>query len=271
MVPFVHPLRDHELKLGRSAPSAPPLIKLREFVDVEKAKSVIQALPLVDYSTLIKVWQMFLNDQIGDCVCAGAAHARMVWGAMVGQAVNITDLMVQTMYEQSGYRPGQPNTDQGWTLQAAAGWLRATGFFGTPDVTAYAQVGLDDADAQQVAGELFGGLYEGVSLPTSAQTQYQAGWIWRETNKGEDAGGWGGHCMYRPKNLIVLGHSARGRSTHVTWGGLQVSTWDWDKAYIDELMVFVPANWEQEMPPAIVEAGVVDFGTLSNLVTQYTT
>jgi hypothetical protein len=269
VVQYIHPERNYDTILGRSKKSDVPKINVRDFVDIEKAKALIDLLNLVDFTTLIKLWPMFLNDTLGDCTCAAAAHAKQVFCALVGEISTVTDANVSTMYQGSGWKPGDAASDQGWTLVGAAKWMMTKGLLGTPDITAYAEVSLDDEDAQQVAMELFGGLYEGASMPTSAQTQYQAGWIWRETNNGQDAGGWGGHCMYRPKSLIVPSYVQNGRTVHVTWGGMQTSTYDWDQAYIDELVALVPANWAEKMPPALVQAGIVDFLKLQSLVTQY--
>src|SRR6202140_4670412 len=100
----VHPLRDHDLKLGRSRRSKSPKIKLRDFVDIEKAAA--SRVPLeqsVDYATLVASWPMFLNDRLGDCTCAGAAHAVQTFAAMTGGSLSVTDTDVERVNRGWGY------------------------------------------------------------------------------------------------------------------------------------------------------------------------
>lgn len=79
-----HPLRPQKLALGRSERSGDPKIKLRDFVDVQKATAVLPA-PVeqtVDYASLVKEWPMFLNDRLGDCTCLPAGtRIRMANGS----------------------------------------------------------------------------------------------------------------------------------------------------------------------------------------------
>ncbi len=253
----VHPLRPGSLKLGRSRRSEDPKLMLRDFVDVEKAKTwPVQEKDTVDYATLVPSWPMFLNDQLGDCTCAGAAHAEQVFAAMAGAPFTVTDADVQRMYEASGYKPGEPETDQGWTLEDAANYLQKTGLQHKPNIIGCAGVSLEDEDAQQVAQELFGVLYEGMECPESALEQAQKGEPWTVVQGSRIAGG---HCIIRPKS--ILGKTAY----HVSWGTLIPATEEFDKTYIDELMVFIPTDWEMKLPEAILQAGIVDFAKLESL------
>jgi hypothetical protein len=266
-----HPLRDHELHLGRSGKSDVKL-KFEDFVDVEAAvdfvsrrkkagKPPVTEQPLIDFSLLVQEWHMYLNDQLGDCTCADQAHGRMVWAAMVGESIAITDQMVAKMYEASGWRPGQPQTDQGWTLQAAAGYLRTTGFLGKPDIEAYAEVSTTNDDAQQIAMELFGGLSTGIECPESALQQFREGRPWVIVPNSPIAGG---HAIRKVKSQL------RKSGVYVTWGGLAPADEPWEKEYVDELVCEVPANWQEKMPAELVEAGLVDFSKLESLVNSFT-
>jgi hypothetical protein len=260
----IHPNRNHEIYLGREAKSPAPAIAVSEIVDVEKAMAVLFPIKeerVVDLTTLIKAFAMFLNDQYGDCTCAGAAHAVQVFRALVGLPFTVTDADVLRMYEASGFRPGKPATDRGWTLQAAADYLKTTGLQGTPNIVASAAVSLTNLDEQQVALELFGGLYEGCEVPQSAITQYREGKPWTPTRHESNIVG--GHCITRPKNTL------RKAGKHVTWGSLQEATEAWERTYIDELMVFVPVDWEHKLPDYLRKAGIVDFSKLAALVTRF--
>jgi hypothetical protein len=262
-----HLLRDHGMKLGRSERSLAPKIKLRDFVDIEKAAA--SPVPLeqsVDYATLVSSWPMFLNDALGDCTCAGAAHAVQTFAAMAGDPFTVTDADVERMYEAAGYEPskaepgGENPTDQGWTLEAAEGYLKTTGLQGEANIETGAEVTLHDEEEEQVALELFGCLYEGMECPESALTQAQEGKPWTPVAGSKIAGG---HCVIRPKS--VLGQTGY----HVSWGTLIPATDAFDKEYFDEYRVFVPKNWEAKLPEAVLKLGIVDFSKLSSLVTQF--
>jgi hypothetical protein len=247
------------MKLGRSERSPKPKINVRDFIDIEKAKSSwpVAEEASVDYSTLVSSWPMFLNDQLGDCTCAGAAHAVQLFHAMAGEQFTVADSDVERMYEQSGYVPGKPETDQGWTLAAAADYLRTVGLQGKPDIEAEAEVSVDDEDAEQVALELFGCLYEGMECPESALQQAQEGKPWSVV-KGSPIDG--GHCVIRPKATLRKG------ALHITWGTAIPATEEFDKEYFDEYMVFVPKDWESKLPEQILQLGIVDFSKLAALV-----
>lgn len=263
----IHLLRDHGMKLGRSERSEAPKIKLRDFVDVEKA--VASPVPLeqsVDYATLVPSWPMFLNDKLGDCTCAGAAHAVQTFAAMAGDSFTVTDADVEKMYEASGYEPskvepdGENPTDQGWTLEAAENYLKTVGLQGEPNIETGAEVTLHDEEEEQVALELFGCLYEGMECPESALTQVQEGKPWTVVAGSQIAGG---HCVIRPKSVLAK------TGYHVSWGTLIPATDEFDKEYFDEYRVFVPKNWEAKLPEAVLKLGIVDFSKLESLVTQY--
>ena len=73
---------------------------------------------------------------------------------------------------------------------------------------------------------LFGGLYIGIQLPLTAQTQET--WDWTRSLAGRARpGSWGGHAVN------VVGYDARGL-TVVTWDQVKRLTWSfWDR-YVDE-------------------------------------
>lgn len=265
---LVHPLRPSEMKLGRSEKSPPPKIKLRDFVDVEAATRVLP-IPLeqsVDYANLVRSWPMFLNDKLGDCTCAGAAHAKQTYAAMVGDPFTVEDRDVERMYEASGYDPSQTDangenpTDQGWTLQAAAEYLTHTGLQGEVDIVGSAEVTLHDDEEEQVALELFGCLYEGFECPESALQQAREGKPWVPVQGSPIAGG---HCVIRPKALF------RKEGWHVSWGILIPASDEFDKEYMDEYMVLVPKEWEKKIPQHLLDLGIVDFSKLASLVDQF--
>jgi hypothetical protein len=247
-------------------------VNVRDFVDIEKAlavigegKSVIREEPLVDYTTLIQAWEMFLNDQLGDCTCASVAHGRMIFSALIGGAVTITNADIERMYEASGWRRDKPGSDQGWTLVAAAEYAQTIGLLGTvekpaPDIDAFAAVSVEDDDAQQVAMELFGGLSTGVEVPESAMRQFQEGKPWTVV-KGSPIEG--GHAIWKALSRL------RKIAKFLTWGVPQEAVEAWEKTYVDEYLAFVPHAWESELPEPVLALGIVDFAKLRSLVGGY--
>jgi hypothetical protein len=257
-----HPSRAHDICLGRSELSRPASIDLVDFVDVEKAKTFpIAEQGTVDLTTLVKSWPMFGNDSRGDCTCAGAGHMEQTFAAQVGLPFTVTDADVLRMYEASGWNPSDPSTDQGWSLEAASEYLEKTGLQGKPNIVAVANVSLTDDDEQQVALELFGGLYEGCIVSEQDMQDYREGKPWTPNSSPEA----GGHCITRPQSVL------RKSGLHVTWGGLQQATEAWEKDKVDELRVFVPVDWKAKLPEYLVKAGIVDFSKLASLVTQFST
>jgi hypothetical protein len=227
----------------------------------------------VDYSLLIQTWGMFLNDVLGDCTCASVAHGRMVSAAMLGDDITITNQNIEAMYEHSGWVPGKPETDQGWTLEGAAGFARTIGLLGTPampkpDIDAYAGVEVEDGEAQQVAMELFGGLSSGMECPRSALEQFQEGKPWRVVPGSPLEGG---HAIWKVKSVTLPAYPAAftPASVYVTWGGLVSAEEDFDREYVDEHLAFVPHEWEPQLPQAVLDAGIVDFSKLDSLVAQF--
>lgn len=283
-----HPLRAQTLRGGRSARSN-PLFYVRDFIDVEKAvdwltkrittgQPTITTKPVVDYSLLVRVWQMYLNDLLGDCTCASFAHGVMVFAAMLGIELTITDVEIERMYEHSGWSPANSEaTDQGWTLEAAGEFGRTIGLLGTaadpkPEIDAWAGVDVEDDQEEQVAMELFGGLSSGIECPQSALTQFQEGKPWTVVPHSQIAGGhaiWKVKGVLLPSGLIVAKGAFELASTYVTWGGLAPAEKAWDKEYVDEKIAFVPKDWETKLPEALLEVGIVDFSKLASLVGTY--
>ncbi len=71
---------------------------------------------------------MYLNDQLGCCVEAAAAHMIQQWNFYAGHPAKPTDQDVLSAYEAvGGYVPGDPNSDNGTDMLAFLNWWRQTG------------------------------------------------------------------------------------------------------------------------------------------------
>lgn len=176
-------------------------------------------------------WPMYLNDQIGDCTVAGAAHMIECWTAN-GQHTapsKITDDDVLAAYEQiTGYTPSDPSTDQGAVEHDVLTYWRDTGI-GGHNIAGWVDVHPQSQVLVQDAIYIFGGAYIGLSLPKTAQSQQvwdvTPGW---QTDPNAAPGSWGGHAVplvdYGPRGPVC-----------VSWGALLPMTWAFFAAYCDEV------------------------------------
>ena len=190
--------------------------------------------PAVTNSQGITSWGMMLNDTLGDCTIAGVGHAIQVWTLSQGKEVTVPDSTVLQFYEQwDGYNPSNPASDQGGVeLDVLNDW-RQNGFNGHP-LLAFADPDTQDTLHVQQAIALFGGLYIGVQLPISAQTQD----VWDvDTSPNGKPGSWGGHCVFVPD------YDANGL-TCITWGAPKKMTWGFWGTYCDEAHALLSPDWQ---------------------------
>ncbi|MDR3426098.1 hypothetical protein [Silvimonas sp.] len=192
--------------------------------------------PARDWSKGITAWGMLMNDTLGDCTIAGVGHAVQALSANAGTEATISDAVVLKYYEQwDGYNPADPSTDQGGICLDVLNNWRKNGFSGH-GLIAYATALPANRVHVQQAIELFGGLYIGVSLPISAQSQNEWNVVSDDGTGSNVAGSWGGHCVF------VLAYDADGL-TCVTWGSLMRMTWAFWNAYVDEAYALVSHDW----------------------------
>ena len=169
---------------------------------------------------------MFLNDTFGDCVIAGRAHQTLRFEDYEQKAViTISDSDVSTEYfKETG---GQ---DTGLDLITSLncwrkGWIAAGQ---TYDIFAYAEVDPKNQDEIKATIYLLNGVYCGVLLPISAQSQTGVGKVWDVDSTPNGAvGSWGGHCIY------LVAYNDIG-PVCVTWGFRQQMTWAFLYKYSDQ-------------------------------------
>ena len=188
-----------------------------------------------DWTKGIATWGMMLNDTLGDCTIAGAGHAVQVWTANTVGIATVPDPIIESYYEQwDGYVPGNPNTDNGGVeLDVLNNWQKK-GFAGHA-LLAFADPRVFNLVEIRQSIALFGGVYIGLSLPLTAQTQD----VWDVVLHGGAKavkGSWGGHCVYVPK------YDANG-FTCITWGQPKTMTLAFWKKYCDEAHTLFGQDW----------------------------
>ncbi len=191
-------------------------------------------------------WGMYGNNVIGDCAEAACGHLIQAASAVTGRPVCVRLADIEAAYAAiTGWDPARPETDQGSQMLDVLRYWRTTGIAG---VRIDAFVALDPQnDAHlEAAVNLFGGVYLGLDLPISAQTQT----MWDVAPRGAhgDAwrpGSWGGHAV------AVVGYD-RLSALVVSWGALRIVTRDFVRAYASEAYTTIGGLWaaDGELAPS---------------------
>ena len=225
-----------QYKLGKLAPKPhPKTLKMAKYFGANLLPSPASKV-FREYKTPPEAKQMFANDTLGDCTCAGAANLLILWTCHTGSVVIPTLDEVIAMYSAiSGYNPQTGANDSGAAMTDALAYLQGTGLAGHK-ILAWGQIDQTNLQHRQVAVDLFGGTYVGVQLPGAAEQQFNDGENWEVTNS-EDDQPVGGHCIIHP------GYGSEG-GDYVTW-----AKWDqkassaWETAFIDEEYCIITEDW----------------------------
>jgi len=193
--------------------------------------------PNVDWTRGVTHFGQMLNDSLGDCTIAGIGHALQIWSSNIGSELTVPDATILKYYELwDGYNPSDPSTDHGGIeLDVLNQWKRNT--FDGHKLDAFGYVNPANLDHVRLSIWLFGGVYIGVSLPVSAQSQE----IW-DVVEGQQGvpGSWGGHCVFVPK------YQSGKSLTCITWGQPKEMTEAFWLAYCDECYGLVSDDWLTE-------------------------
>jgi hypothetical protein len=223
---------DQEVRLGKKEVKASPKnLQLARYL-VEK--DLPAAIPSrARNSRAVKKagvgYPMFRNDALGDCTCASFGHAVMTWSANAGHLDTPTDDEVVSLYNLVNH-----GVDEGAYMLDVLNTMRATGL-GDNRIEAFVQVDHRDRRQVELGIWLFGGVYTGIALPVSAQTQ-KARW---SVAKGPEAepGSWGGHAVFVPDFTKMRGPDC------VTWSRKMPMTWGFWRKYVDECYAVLSRDW----------------------------
>jgi hypothetical protein len=205
----------------------PRNLKLAKYID--DAVALPEVPPSVDWSEKVAKWPMYGNDTLGDCTCAAVGHMEEAWSANAGEPEVPGDKDVTGLYWATG------KADTGRYCLDVLNYWQSTGF-GPDDekILAFAQIDEKNQPHVEFACWAFGGVYIGVQLPKSAQTQENE---WTVANGPDaEAGSWGGHCV----NLVDYTTSG---PTCVTWGRLMPMTWQFFNVYCDEAYAVISPDF----------------------------
>lgn len=187
-----------------------------------------------EYKTPETAKQMFGNDTIGDCTCAGAANLLILATCHTGTVVIPTlDDVIELYTKVSGYDPTTGLNDNGAAMTDVLDLLRTDGIAGHK-ILAWAKIDHTNLTHRRVAVDLFGATYVGVNLPTSASQQFERNESWEVVRHDTIEGG---HAIIHP------GYGSEG-GDYVTWGRWdQKASSEWEKKYIDEEYVIITEDW----------------------------
>lgn len=221
------------VKFGRQIPDIIlPHPKMTEFELSTKDETVVLPAPpnSIDWTpaALSALKQLFLNDELGDCVIAAIMHALGVWTGNAGSIVTASDAQVLAGYEAiGGYVLGQPNTDNGCNIQTMFNYYMANPLPDGSKLLGY--VGVDPTNPTQVMRsiDLFENLILGLALPDGWITPFPSknGFVW---DVAGDPDSNNGHCIAAFAGSLpgfeVVGYTKDGIII-ATWGMLGIITW----------------------------------------------
>ena len=182
----------------------------------------------IDRCSEIPDWQMFGNNEWGDCVEAMGLHADIAMSTYAGNPVTYADgYGVQLYTDVTGFDPnagppGNNPTDNGTEIQTLLEYWKGTGFTSADGsvhkIAGYAKFGnpADEVLLAQVL-EVFGCVCVGVSLQQDQETQFGNGQPWDYVPGDSFIGGHGIALQRRSVGGIGTLH-------YITWGAAQKAT-----------------------------------------------
>lgn len=195
-----------------------------------------------DVTGKVAQWPMYGNDRLGDCTFAAVGHQIQAWTAQAGKPYTPAEQVIETGYWETGSPPATTGTaggptDTGRYELDVLNWWRDPGLPGD-QLGAFAAVTILDHNEVEAGMWLFGGLYLGIGLPITAQTQQ----VWDLVGDGKTGNSapwsWGGHAV------PALAYDAgAGRIKVVTWGGILEMTYRFWDVYVEEAYALLSPDW----------------------------
>lgn len=218
------------MRLGKLAPRFDErTLKLARYVNLSQLPAAPEATDRA--ATKHSAFQMFDNDKYGDCTCAGMGNYELFWSSLTSRAVELTTEDILSAYSAiTGFNPVTGANDNGAVELDVLNYWRTVGLAGHK-IGAYAAINLTNQELARTSMYLFDGVYLGVALPVTAQSQE----VWDyEPQFGSQAypGSWGGHC------IVAVDYNSVGPLV-ATWGSVKQMTWAFWDHYVDEAYVVI--------------------------------
>ena len=168
------------------------------------------------------------NDELGDCTIAALSHAITVYRGLIKQNKVLLENDVTSLYLKlaNGVDTGLAELDvlNYWKSNPVA----------DDEILAYVSVDHTNHNEVKQAITLFGGVYTGMNVQENAISDFDSGNCWTPGILTGD-----GHAVftaeYGPNTISVL-----------TWGNLQLGTWDWWDSSVEEAYVILPPEAQTE-------------------------
>lgn len=190
--------------------------------------------PAIAWEKKVPTWNMYMNDQIGDCVIAAIGHVIMTMTSQTGILATPSDAQIEQVYSAiTGYVPGNLWTDKGTIMVDALDYWRTNGIAGHK-ILGWAAIKITPSLAElRQAISLFGSVLVGFEFPQSAMDQFNHGDPWSVNMASPLIGG---HCVpiseYDPTRLVCE-----------TWGALQPLSLGFLPYYCDEAYAVITQDW----------------------------
>lgn len=157
--------------------------------------------------------EMYLNNELGDCVIAGIGHVvGVITGNAGGKPFLYNSKQIIALYSAiGGYVPGDPSTDKGCDEQTALNYWQQYGApAGSHEIAGWIGVNGADPTEYRTALWLFENLYFGIELPDAwvNPEPTASGFTWDVAGDPDPNNG---HCV------VGVGYDAQG-VTIATWG-----------------------------------------------------
>lgn len=234
---YAVPHRPHrQFRLGRQRRR--PISHIPHLSAMRVTMKTQPAVTEVDYhKALRQPLGAMLNDQLGDCTCAGIYHGMQTWTANAGpRQLTEPDSCVQQLYETCGYVPGNPATDQGANEADLLGRLLKTGIpmaDGTHDpLLGVFEVDLHNANDMLWAMAECGFVYLGIDFLASYTETPGATWGVTTSPDVE-----GGHCTISGKGSLDTGIEAQ------SWGEFYEYPWGAVRQTCEEAYALISKRW----------------------------
>ena len=235
-------------KVGKlPAENDPRNLRFTTFIDTTKVQAPPLALNrIAAILAAIGGLGWYLNNILGCCTITTWAHLFRVWAWARGiYDVDFSDDAIVVAYSACGsYQPTKNaaghytsnSTDGGCSMTTVANYMRQTGLVDTKGrvhkIGVWMQVDHNDITQCQIAQFVSPLVACGMALPISAQNT-SIDWDTDGSGGNQAPDSWGGHSLGR----FGFDHD---RSLWGTWNQGQWGTYNYDRRYVDEVIVAIP-------------------------------